>query len=303
MAGSWRSLFIGFFLIGGAAGRAHAQTTTSAAQVYEQTQMMAAQARANLNLQAQQQAQSNNLLAASIGQMCPLMMNSLFGAAGTAQSNVNNSQAIMTLTDQVNTEAGFQYDPQFPRQTVVKAAASPGHFEANCDNFMDKQGRIGPWGRTVLAEMENYPQIYTQKVPADMASLCPAYPRLDANERRLVWVWVFKSIAGPESSCNPRDISSGISAADTNYGLLQLDPAHCGGGSLLDPSVNLRCGVKVLANELSKRNSLTINFSDRPGGTYWGTLRNDDHNLRRGADIRAGQQTRALIRQFSLCGG
>ena len=86
-------------------------------------------------------------------------------------------------------------------------------------------------------------------------------------------------------------------------GLFQLEYNKCPKArNLNNPQDNITCAVDMLANEMNKRETLMSTTSrGKVGPTYWGTLRSDDWNKKRGADIAAAQRTRGVMSQYRYC--
>jgi hypothetical protein len=131
---------------------------------------------------------------------------------------------------------------------------------------------------------------------------------MDAERRKMFWLWFFASVSQPESSCRSNATAAGPNG--TAIGLFQLDAPACkragvyvSSSELMEPANNIRCAVAVFANEMRNRGTIMVGTSRGSRGTYWGTLRNDDSNGARGGDVRAARGTRALISQYPDCKG
>lgn len=239
-------------------------------------------------------------LAACAAAMNPLMQ------------NLSAIRKVRRELDIENDRQGFKPDPIFEkldpevRRRSADAIVSSFKPEAGCQKFMNKAGEVGPWGRTLLAELDLYKDVYESKIPKDAPQYCPAFPSMDPPRRKLFWLWFFASLSQPESSC--RSHAQGDGPNGKALGLFQLEPPACARvgmtvtqSELLDPSTNIRCAVAVFAKEMKNRDTIMINHSRGPSGTYWGPLRNDDENVGRGGDIRAAQTARSLIKQYPDC--
>lgn len=236
-------------------------------------------------------------------------LNACAAGAGLVADGLQSSVAMRNQMDRQNDEAGFQPYPGIEPALAKRSAATIiSNFkpEAGCQKFIDKNGAIGPWGRTMLGELEQYKDVYEDNKPKDAEHYCPTFTTMDASRRKMFWLWFFASVSQPESGCKSNDVSGGTGGA--NIGLFQLDPPACrrvgmplSASELLSPSNNIRCAVAVFANEMRHRGTIMVGTSKGQTGTYWGTLRNDDNNAARGSDISAALKTRSLIRQYPDC--
>lgn len=226
-------------------------------------------------------------------------------------AGLGTALGLRNLMDNMNEKEGFKPYKGIDRETARKAAPSiiasiNAKPEAGCQKFINKDGEIGPWGRTMLTAFENHKDVFEKHTPDDVKKYCPTFPTMNGDRRKLFWLWFFASVAQPESSCRSHETSQGPNG--TAIGLFQMDPPACSRAGvplsateLLEPANNIRCAVAVFANEMHRRNTIMVGTSQGSGGTYWGTLRNDDNNTARGGDIRAAQQTRSLLTQYPDC--
>jgi Transglycosylase SLT domain len=91
-------------------------------------------------------------------------------------------------------------------------------------------------------------------VPGDIETWCPAYDVADLDQRAAFWAGLVSVLAWYESTHNPRAIGGG----GRWFGLVQIAPAtarHRGcavgsGEALLDGPANLRCGVRIMAQNV-----------------------------------------------------
>lgn len=232
-------------------------------------------------------------------------------AALTAYGNVLQNRALM---DDINDAEGFKPDRDIePRRARSYGSGMNSMWskdQQGCQHFIDKDGNVGPWGRTAMAEMENHADIYAEKVPSDIGKFCPNFTSSMAKDpkgRKYWWLWFFASLSKPESSCRAGAVNPNAPNGSA-LGLFQLETAACArvGMSvskqdLLDPHKNIRCAVKLFAKEMQERNSMFIGHSRGRGGTYWGPLRNDDHNMARGGDRAGNHRMEALLKKFPDC--
>ncbi|MBX3040084.1 MAG: hypothetical protein KF789_05170 [Bdellovibrionaceae bacterium] len=231
----------------------------------------------------------------------------LLGGNVLGGKNKENSEGLSYAMDEYNDSQGFQKQEDFYSDPELGASIA-ANYPAGCENrFIDKQGNLGPWGRTALQEIRANPEEYVNNNPPDVMILCKNYKNFDKNKKEHFWVWMFSSLAAPESSCNEKAANHGAPNG-TAIGLFQLEKPFCDrvgvSGNLYNGHINTRCAVKGLAMELRRRDNLmspTSKASD-PRRTYWGPLRTDDNNKARGGDISGAKKFRALVGKFPGCG-
>jgi hypothetical protein len=181
------------------------------------------------------------------------------------------------------------------------------NMQSGCTQFMDNQGRMGPWGSWALQLIKDKPDSFGENVPDDIRKWCPNYPKMKPAQRELFWVWAMMSMASSESSCKPTADNKNAPNG-TAMGLFQLEYNKCPKASrssddLHKPKHNITCAVDLLANELQNRDQLMTPTSKGSKGTYWGPLRSDDWNKARGGDISGAQKTRSIMKKYRYCQG
>jgi hypothetical protein len=130
-------------------------------------------------------------------------------------------------------------------------------------------------------------------VPADISAFCQPYEQSSTADRSNFWVGLIAAIADAETAgrFNPRDSYTEPmhehgpqSPLVVSRGLLQLsfpgdrDAYQCeiaDAQALYDPSVNLACGVKILAKLVThdQRIAGQVGSTWKGGAAYWSTLR------------------------------
>jgi hypothetical protein len=130
-------------------------------------------------------------------------------------------------------------------------------------------------------------------VPADISVFCPSYEQDSTTDRTHFWLGLIAAIADAETAgrFNPRDSYTESfhehgpeSPFVVSRGLLQLsfpgdrDAYQCeiaDAEALYDPSVNLRCGVKILAKLVTRDQRIAgkVGSAWKGGAVYWSTLR------------------------------
>jgi hypothetical protein len=301
MKSAWKISFVTYFVF---AFQASAQAPTnpnfsaqfSAWQAGQQAQMSA-----NLENQAAAaaKAQRSQVFGNAIIGVC----NALLGSK--TSKGVEESRDVARKLDQQAFEErealGYQYDGQWNQDAAREiGTAAHANFASGCDQFMNAEGKLGPWGDYALQQIRSKPESFGNNVPDDITTWCPRYPSMSREEREMSWVWNLASMASSESSCNPAAVGPKYNGIP--LGLFQvwkeMEPNSCQyADSLLNPRENIRCAVDQLGMELADRGSLMT--PERI--TYWGVLRTDDWNAKRGGDIEAAQKTRALMKKNPYC--
>lgn len=153
-------------------------------------------------------------------------------------------------------------------------------------------------GWTNLVERSVPRAMLSRRVPRDVRRFCPRFYRMDATGKRQFWAYFFQALAGAESglnkvanvhhlqpSVNVRDDVTG--RMSRQEGLLQLSymdsdrydcnfnwdsdkhlPLHDPEKTILRPANNLRCGMKILYNQI-----ITFQRPILYQDSYWATLR------------------------------
>jgi hypothetical protein len=134
------------------------------------------------------------------------------------------------------------------------------------------------------------------KGASDMKNFCPKYASLSNNQKANAWAQLFVAVARYESAYNPlsrmRETTMGTDAVTGKQvwseGLLQLsyqdkqwDPwckfdwskdknlsSTSSKKTILDPYINLHCGVGIMAKQIKNKNTIAIT-----SGVYWSTLK------------------------------
>lgn len=151
----------------------------------------------------------------------------------------------------------------------------------------------------------------------DITSFCPRYHSLDNNERANVWAQLFVAISKYESNYSPtsrmQETTMGTDPitrqAVYSEGLLQLsyqdiewapwckfdwskdknlsstDPKK----TILDPYVNLDCGVGIMAKQIKSKGSIVVN-----SGVYWAVIKS-------GGRYQQIAGIKQLVNSLSLC--
>lgn len=191
-----------------------------------------------------------------------------------------------------------------PAAPIVKKPTTPENPVAPLFEFFPLL-----WEKTVVAAKGWTQMVYTvikkeesyllgQNVADDIEIFCPAYRKLNEQQRLNFWGQFFSALAYHESGWNPvsRMVEANFTSKDSvtkmpvvSEGLLQLsyqdEPSYrldCGFDwskdknlavkdpkkTILDPYNNLRCGIKIMSVQLKKYRSITMNSN-----VYWAVLK------------------------------
>lgn len=129
----------------------------------------------------------------------------------------------------------------------------------------------------------------------DMNEFCPNYNKFDNHQRAIFWGYLISAMTKYESSFNPTSRMSEPSLGTdrvtktTVYseGLLQLSYQDAGWiptceiswekdkhlaandpkKTILNPQINLNCGIRILANQIATRKRISLS-----SGAYWAVL-------------------------------
>jgi hypothetical protein len=146
---------------------------------------------------------------------------------------------------------------------------------------------------------ENLPaDLLSPERAREVKSLCPAFKRMSETDRRAFWAYFFQALAGAEAGLEPtanvKHTDPEVAIVDPvthrvarQEGLLQLQYAdsqrydcnfdwekdkelaeHDPQKSILQPENNLKCGIKILENQLVTQHKPVLSKS-----SYWVTLR------------------------------
>lgn len=151
----------------------------------------------------------------------------------------------------------------------------------------------------------------------DITNFCPRYNTLDNNQRANVWAQLFVAIAKYESAYSPvsrmQETTMGsdpvTGKAVYSEGLLQLsyqdiqwapwckfdwskdknlsstDPRK----TILDPYLNLDCGVGIMAQQIQKKGSIVVS-----SGVYWAVIKS-------GGAYQQIANIQSIVKSLSLC--
>lgn len=164
----------------------------------------------------------------------------------------------------------------------------------------DKHNKHTPsWTKTIYETIKNEtPEMLGQNIADDIETFCPKYRSLNENQRLNFWGQFIVALAKFESSWDPTTsvVETMMKGNDpvtkkhiASEGLLQLSyqdeknyRIDCGFDyeqdkhlkyndprkTILDPHLNLRCGIRILATQLKNRRSIVLKEN-----VYWAPLR------------------------------
>ncbi len=147
-----------------------------------------------------------------------------------------------------------------------------------------------------IVEQALPPALLSGQVPRDVRRFCPRFYVLSPADKRAFWAYFFQALSGAEAGLNPRATvqhTDPIPAPNEKYpvlgrteGLLQLSykdakrygcdfdkqadsglAVHSPERTILQPENNLRCGVKILVNQIIDQHKPLLTRS-----SYWVTL-------------------------------
>lgn len=109
------------------------------------------------------------------------------------------------------------------------------------------------WGIALITAIRDRDRLL-QTVPEDIETWCPDYQENGLEERAAFWAGLVSALAWYESTHNARAVGGG----GQWFGLIQIAPAtaryrDCAvgtGEALMNGSANLRCGVRILAQNV-----------------------------------------------------
>jgi hypothetical protein len=190
------------------------------------------------------------------------------------------------------------------RSTAQAAPAQPGPElkQAPPTPIAEKKDELGEqswdpqWDQIVETALS--PEMLSPRIARGVRSFCPRFAVMGDADKRAFWAYTFQALAGAEAGLTPttdvRHTEPEVAVQDTvtkrmvrSEGLLQLtymdatrygcdfnweqdkllrekDPAK----TILRPSNNLLCGVKILENQM-----ITLRKPLLASSSYWVTLR------------------------------
>jgi hypothetical protein len=165
-------------------------------------------------------------------------------------------------------------------------------YADKCENFAGN-GEVRKWGRIVEKELARERQRALYEAPGDLKQICPAYTRLNDEDKKGLWILIVSAMTHYESSCIITEDAKGPNG--TAAGLLQLHRGQearyskgCRNGDSGFADRSLICGISMLNDQIERGEPL---FSKR---SYWEVLRP------RGRSKRA-RNIMAVISQYPAC--
>lgn len=181
------------------------------------------------------------------------------------------------------------------------------------------------WSKMVYSVIENEePTILDLNAAKDIESFCANYKNLDTPQRLNFWGQFFAAVTQKESGWNPlsqmtetsfKYVDSVTRQPVKSEGLLQLSyqdedsyKLDCGFNwtidsqievtdprrSILNPYLNLRCGIKIFSIQLKKYHAIQV---DRKK-IYWNVLRFDEKTR---SDSQSAKEIKKMTQSFKIC--
>ncbi len=185
---------------------------------------------------------------------------------------------------------------------TVTAAPGPQMKPAPATPIESKKEELGgatwdpAWDKVVEEALP--PEMLGRGVPRDVRRFCPRFYDMPEADKRAFWAYFFQALAGAEAGLDPatrvRHTEPAVAVKDDvtgrmvrSEGLLQLTyedqerygcafdwdqdrklPAKDPAKTILQPENNLRCGIKILRNQIIEQRKPLLS-----GSGYWSTLR------------------------------
>lgn len=135
------------------------------------------------------------------------------------------------------------------------------------------------WTWEALQAVSNKDAQLSARVPADIATWCPAYESAPIEQRRAFWVGMLHAVAKHESTWNPKASGGG----GRYIGLMQISPRTAAShgcdaqsaAALKDGGENLTCAVEIFSKSVA-RDGLVAGGGNRGIGRDWGPFRKAD---------------------------
>ncbi len=178
--------------------------------------------------------------------------------------------------------------------------------KGNCNQFISDKGGYGIWGNEIVIYLDEQGEdsIFFDDELSGMKNgvkACPAWAKMDEDEKKHFWVWTMASIANIESSCtptargyvNPNGVSVGLLQLDERVSFRKWRGPNCGAKNITNVKENLRCGMDIMAELLRGKEGEYKSSGEIWGSkssSYWNHLRKKD-----GGDISE------LITQNPFC--
>jgi hypothetical protein len=162
---------------------------------------------------------------------------------------------------------------------ILDAEFSSNGVGDNCFKYIESNGEVGSWGKSVIEAIYKLPKdeiqnSYLANSFTDMELVCPNYKNFNEQLKLKFWVWTFAAISWQESSCNPKTTAQGINSKAV--GLLQLEDSlrlragrggHCEVKDVKQANNNIACGVEILHQQLLGPKSTY--FTNSTGELFW----------------------------------
>jgi hypothetical protein len=146
------------------------------------------------------------------------------------------------------------------------------------------------WTESTLVALSSKDPLLSERVPADIAEWCPAYPEAPVEARRAFWAGLLSAVARYESTWNPQASGGG----GRWIGLMQISPRSASyygceatsPGALKDGEANLECAVEIMSEQVAK-DGLVAGNGTRGIGRDWAPLRSSEKRAEMAAWTRS----------------
>jgi hypothetical protein len=92
---------------------------------------------------------------------------------------------------------------QIPTERTPIGLATKEGLARSCFNFIDRDGRLGGWGKILYTRMLQPNYLHTFTNPRALTKACPRFAQLTDRQKLKAWVWFYAALAHEESSCDP----------------------------------------------------------------------------------------------------
>ncbi len=188
-------------------------------------------------------------------------------------------------------------------------------FNERCEKFITKTGQEGEWGKKITKYIDETPgakEIYLYDEIVGMTAkpyTCPNWYKLNDDQRKRFWIWMFASIAQVESSCDtdvvnlgpvpdPTDRPTGLFQLNQNYTGRYWRGENCkfntGYIETIDVDNQINCSMDIMMEVIKgKKGMYKGNGRIFPTNSYWEKLRPGHSST--------GGPIGELVRQYPPC--
>lgn len=179
--------------------------------------------------------------------------------------------------------------------------AREGILAPGCSRFMNRDGRLGDWGKILYSKMSDpkYQDSYTSSKA--LVKACPRFKKLNEKQKLKAWVWFYTALAHEESNCElNREHPTHVKNRDgeekrinptLGFGLWALEklPEYREHRGPACADIGTYFGQADCAVDIMQRTALSANNGAVTRKSYWGPVR------------RYSQQLDRHMRRFTVC--